>query len=102
MTAPTFPLRFQASLRELAERSAKSDGVSLNQFVNTAVAEKLARDQTAAVFAEMARRGSASSLIAFLDGAPDQPPLFETDEIPADVRQRLAARGAALPDLMEG
>ncbi len=89
MTAPTFPFRFQTSLRDKAERLAKSDGVSLNQFINTAVAEKLARDETASFFAERARRGSPEALVQFLDGAPDQAPLYDTDEIPADVRARL-------------
>jgi post-segregation antitoxin (ccd killing protein) len=39
------------------ERRAKEDGISINQFVATAVAEKLAAMNTAAFFAE--RRGRA-------------------------------------------
>jgi len=39
------------------ERRAKADGVSINQFVATAVAEKLAAMNTASFFAE--RRDSA-------------------------------------------
>jgi len=38
------------------ERRAKADGVSVNQFVATAVAEKLAAMNTAAFFAERRER----------------------------------------------
>jgi predicted HicB family RNase H-like nuclease len=39
----TFPLRLAASLRDHAERLAALDGVSINQFINLAVAEKISR-----------------------------------------------------------
>jgi predicted HicB family RNase H-like nuclease len=39
----TFPLRLATSLRERAEKLAATDGVSLNQFINLAVAEKASR-----------------------------------------------------------
>jgi hypothetical protein len=39
----TFPLRLALSLREHAEKLAALDGVSLNQFINLAVAEKISR-----------------------------------------------------------
>jgi hypothetical protein len=38
-----FPLRLAASLRERAEELAAADGVSINQFINLAVAEKVSR-----------------------------------------------------------
>ncbi|MGH7071406.1 MAG: toxin-antitoxin system HicB family antitoxin [Acetobacteraceae bacterium] len=53
----TYPLRLPQSVRAEAERRAKADGISVNQFVATAVAEKLAAMDTAACFAE--RRGRA-------------------------------------------
>jgi integrase len=37
----TFPLRLAASLRERAEKLSALDGVSMNQFINLAVAEKV-------------------------------------------------------------
>jgi len=37
----TFPLRLPESIRRAAEDLARKDGVSLNQFVATAVAEKV-------------------------------------------------------------
>ena len=37
-----FPLRLMPSLRKSAEAVSRREGVSLNQFINVAVAEKLA------------------------------------------------------------
>jgi len=48
----TYPLRLPHSVKAEVERRAKADGVSVNQFVATAVAEKLAAMDTAAFFAE--------------------------------------------------
>lgn len=53
----TYPLRLPVSIKAEAERLAVADGTSLNQFVATAVAEKLATLRTASYFAE--RRGRA-------------------------------------------
>jgi hypothetical protein len=44
-TPAIFSLRLAASLRELAKAMADRDGISLNQFINMAVAEKIARIQ---------------------------------------------------------
>jgi HicB-like protein involved in pilus formation len=59
MTAktPTFPLRLPVSIKGEAERLAAADGISLNQFVATAVAEKVAALRAVSYFAE--RRGRA-------------------------------------------
>ncbi|SMF96113.1 HicB family protein [Methylomagnum ishizawai] len=38
----TYPLRLPTSVKAAAEKLAREDGVSLNQFVATAIAEKLA------------------------------------------------------------
>ena len=53
----TYPLRLPTSVKAEVERRARADGVSMNQFVATAVAEKLAVMDTAAFFA--ARREHA-------------------------------------------
>ena len=47
----TYPLRLPRSVKAEIERRAKADGISVNQFVATAVAEKLAVMDTAAFFA---------------------------------------------------
>ena len=48
----TYPLRLPRSVKAEVERRAKADGVSVNQFVATAVSEKLAVMNSAAFFAE--------------------------------------------------
>lgn len=40
-----FPLRLMPSMRQDAENFSRKEGVSLNQFINVAVAEKLAHLQ---------------------------------------------------------
>jgi hypothetical protein len=40
-----FPLRLMPSVRRVAENFSQKEGVSLNQFINVAVAEKLAHLQ---------------------------------------------------------
>ena len=52
----TYPLRLPRSVKAEVERRAKADGVSINQFVATAVSEKLAAMNTAAFFAERRER----------------------------------------------
>ena len=37
-----FPLRLMPSVRKVAERLSQQEGVSLNQFINVAVAERVA------------------------------------------------------------
>lgn len=55
-TKSTYPLRLPRSIKAAVEKIAKEEGVSLNQFVATAVAEKLSAMNTAAFFAERAQR----------------------------------------------
>lgn len=54
----TYPLRLPVSIKAEAERLAASEGTSLNQFVATAVAEKVAVLRTVSFFAE--RQGRAN------------------------------------------
>lgn len=48
----TYPLRLPHSIKAEVERLAKQDGISINQFIATAVAEKLSAMRTADFFAE--------------------------------------------------
>ena len=68
-------LQLPQSLKEAAARLAKEDGVSLNQWIVSAVAQKIGAVETADDFlkarAGMARRGDLTRL---LDRAPDVPP----------------------------
>ncbi len=84
MTKSNFAFRFQPGLRARAERLAQSNDMSLTNYVNAAVAERIARDETTAFFAERARGGSVNDLIAFLDAAPDRESIFKTDIPPGD------------------
>jgi hypothetical protein len=52
----TYPLRLPRSVKAEVERRAKLDGISVNQFVATAVAEKLAAMNTAEFFAKRCGR----------------------------------------------
>ena len=54
MSRSTYPLKLPASVKTAAARLAKTDGVSLNQFIAVAVAEKVGVMETAADF--LARR----------------------------------------------
>ena len=77
-----YPLHLPISLKETAARLAKDDGVSLNQWIATAVAQKIGAVETAEVFlAERAARANPGDLQRYLDGAPDTPPA-PGDEMP--------------------
>jgi len=58
----TYPLRLPHSIKAEVEKRAKTDGTSINQFVATAVAEKLAAMNTATFFAQ---RRARADFIAF-------------------------------------
>ena len=77
----TYPLRLPKSVKAAAERVARDEGISLNQFVATAVAEKLAAMNTAAYFAERRDRADFAAfdrIMARDGGGPPQP----DDQIP--------------------
>ena len=52
----TYPLRLPRSLKEAVERLSREDRTSINQFVATAVAEKVSALQTATYFADRRAR----------------------------------------------
>ena len=52
----TYLLRLPRSLKKAVEQQSKEDGTSINQFVATAVAEKLSAMQTAEFFASRKAR----------------------------------------------
>ena len=58
-----------------AERLAKAEGSTLNQFINVAAAEKIAALRTADFFRERARRADPKAGLALLD-------TIGTDETP--------------------
>jgi hypothetical protein len=75
MSKATYPLKLPLSIKRAAERLAKQDGVSLNQWIAAAVAEKVGVMETAqGFFAARAEGGKASDLLAMLRKAPDREP----------------------------
>jgi hypothetical protein len=56
-----YPLRLPRSVKQEVERRAQEDGISINQFVATAVAEKLAALNTAEFFAERRARADVKA-----------------------------------------
>lgn len=72
----TYPLRLPRSVKSEVERRAKADGVSVNQFVATAVAEKLAVMNSEAFFAERRERADFAAFDKIMrrkGGKPPQP-----------------------------
>jgi len=58
----TYPLRLPRSLKKAVEQQSKEDRTGINQFVATAVAEKLSALQTAEFFTD---RKSCADFKAF-------------------------------------
>ena len=57
-TTSNYALRLLASLKTEAEKVAAAEGTTPNQFINVAVAEKLAALRTARYFEERASRAN--------------------------------------------
>lgn len=82
MSNATYPLKLPTSVKEAATRLARKDGVSLNQWIASAVAQKVGAMETAAEFLQR-RTGDATGdrLSAFLDRVPATPPARD-DRLP--------------------
>jgi hypothetical protein len=73
MSKSTYPLKLPLSTKEAAQRLAKEDGVSLNQWI--AVAEKVGVMETAAEFFKSRAKGATGKgLMKFLRQAPKGTP----------------------------
>src|ERR1700739_3820979 len=89
MSKATYPLKLPASIKAAAARLAKQDGVSLNQWIATAVAQKVGAVETAADFIKhWGRDARPEDLKAFLANAPDVP-AEPGDEIPEHLRTKI-------------
>jgi uncharacterized protein (DUF1778 family) len=78
---PNYPLRLPESVRKAAEAAAARDGVSLNQFFATAIAEKAAALTTARAIEERAARADRSRFDKAMARVGREPPR-EGDEPP--------------------
>jgi hypothetical protein len=70
----TYPLRLPRSVKAAVEKLAREEGISINQFVATAVAEKLAVMNTAAFFAERRGRADLKAFKRLLNRKGGEPP----------------------------
>ncbi len=84
MTALTIrlPDSVHSRIKELAAR----DGVSVNQFIASAAAEKMASVMTLDYLRTEAAQGRREDFLAVLDRAPDAPPLPGDDFYPTTAR----------------
>jgi hypothetical protein len=81
MSKATYPLKLPLSVKKAAQRLAAEDGVSLNQWIAAAVAEKIGVVETAAdFFKKRAGKASGARLMNFLRQAPDVLP-EEQDQV---------------------
>ncbi|MFT4242615.1 MAG: YlcI/YnfO family protein [Acidovorax sp.] len=81
-TQSNYALRLPLSLKAGAEQVAREDGSTLNQFIVSAVAEKLAAMKTADYFLERGRMGDLDAALAFLRRDGGQAPA-DDDRLPS-------------------
>ena len=75
-----YPLKLPHSIKNAAQRLAAIDGVSLNQFIAVAVAEKIGAIESAEVFLKSrAGRAKSSDMTSVLRRAP-RSVIAETDQ----------------------
>jgi hypothetical protein len=78
----TLSLRLPNSIHKQLKVYAEQDGISMNQFIATAVAEKLASLTTMEYLEQRAQRGSKEKFDAVLSKVPDVEP-EDNDKLPA-------------------
>lgn len=79
-----YPLNLPDSLKREAQRRAKEDGVSLNQWIAVAVAQKVGAVDASEFFQQRSTNGDGAGnrLLNALHAAPDRLP-DPGDEMPA-------------------
>ena len=89
MSKATYPLKLPASIKAAAARLAKEDGVSLNQWISAAVAQKIGVVETAAVLRQRAERAKPDDLERIMQKVPDAT-VEPEDMISPDLAKRLS------------
>ena len=79
----TLSLRLPESLHNSLKRAADEDGISINQFISLAVAEKLSALQTYDIIAERAKGASRESFLEAMALVP-KGEVVDGDELPDD------------------
>src|SRR5947207_15791884 len=80
--AQSYPLRLPRSLKAAVERLSREDRTSINQFVATAVAEKVSALQTAKFFADRRARADFKAFDKIMKRKGGKAPC-EGDEMPS-------------------
>ena len=70
----TYSLLLPVSLKAALAQISKEDGTSINQFVTTAVAEKICAMKTAEFFTSRAAEGDVRAALDILNRQGGQPP----------------------------
>ena len=78
-----YALRLQASLKVEAEKLAKEEGTTLNQFINVAIAEKLSALRTASYFKDRSNRADITEALAILERSRQPGQVQDSDELPS-------------------
>ena len=78
----TYPLRLPRSLKDAVERLSNQDGTSINQFVATAVAEKVSALETASYVEDRKARADFKAFDKIIKRRGGKPPRVG-DEMPA-------------------
>jgi len=79
-------LRLPESLHRKLSEVAEREGISINQLINSAVAEKMSALMTEEYLEERAKRASRRKFESVLAKVPDVEP-EETDQMPASPRK---------------
>lgn len=74
-------LRVPESLGITLKEFAKKESISMNQFIATAIAEKMSALQTYDYLEQRARKGSISEFENLLQKVPSRETLFEDDKL---------------------
>ena len=93
----TLSLRLPDSLHRNLKRAADRDGVSINQFISLAVAEKLSALQTYDIIAERAKGASRESFLEAMALVP-KGEVVDGDELPNPADGGQVARRESKPE----
>lgn len=76
-----YPLRLPETLMEDAREMAAAQGVSINQFLSTLIAERIGELKALRHVRQRIGHANTAGALAVLEVAPDRPPL-PGDELP--------------------
>jgi hypothetical protein len=98
MSKNTYPLKFPTSVKKAAAELAATEGVSLNQFIAAAVAEKVGSLRAADDFLrERAGTAKPKDMLKYLRRAPKVAP--NADDMPYRTLRSVQARSILIPGL---